>query len=99
MGSTTTRLALYKPAPGDAAATYDTEFPANMDTLDNAQLITVLTTDGDLYVKSGSDVTRLAAGTAGQVLTANGVGSLPTYQTPGAAAHPDFFEHDLYGTD
>jgi hypothetical protein len=41
-----------------------------------------VTTAGDLIVATGSAaVTRLAAGTSGQVLTSNGAGTAPTYQT------------------
>jgi hypothetical protein len=40
-----------------------------------------VTTTGDLIVANGaSSVTQLAAGTSGQVLTANGAGVAPTYQ-------------------
>jgi hypothetical protein len=40
-------------------------------------------TQGDLLVFDGSNWVRLAPGTADDVLTSNGPGSEPTYQTPG----------------
>jgi hypothetical protein len=45
-----------------------------------------VTTTGDLIVGSGaSSVTRLAAGTSGQILTANGTGVAPTWQAPASS--------------
>ena len=99
MGTTTPRLVLYKPALGDAGSTYDTEFPANMDTLDNAVLITTLTTKGDLLARDTSDVVRIGTGTSGQVLTAGGAGTIPTWQTPGAATHPGIASHIRWTID
>lgn len=96
MGTTTPKLALYKPTAGDAGTTYDNEFPANMDTLDNA-VVTLGTAVGDILYWNGTSWVLRAATVAGQVLTTNGVAAAPTYQTPGTLAHPDFFEHDLYG--
>ena len=43
-----------------------------------------LTTTGDLLVASGANtLSRIGAGTSGDVLTSTGAGSVPTYQTPG----------------
>lgn len=45
-----------------------------------------VTTTGDLIVANGaSSVTRLAAGSSGQILTANGAGVVPTWQAPAAS--------------
>lgn len=101
MGSNTARLALYKPDPGDAAATWDTEFPANMNTLDNSLLVTTFNAKGDLIAATADNTeARLAVGTNGQVLTANSATSTGLeWQTPGAASHPDFFDHDIFGVD
>ena len=44
----------------------------------------VLTTTGDLlYASAGNTLARLAGGTSGDVLTANGAGVAPSYQTAG----------------
>ena len=43
----------------------------------------ILTTTGDLlYASSANTLARLAGGTSGDVLTANGAGVAPSYQTP-----------------
>jgi hypothetical protein len=58
-----------------------------------------VTTTGDLIVANGaSSVTRLAAGTAGQVLTANGAGVAPTYQTASGLALVDRTSWPVAGT-
>ncbi len=58
-----------------------------------------VTTTGDLIVANGaSSVTRLAAGTAGQVLTANGAGVAPTYQTTSGLALVDRTSWPVAGT-
>lgn len=98
MGSSTPRLSLYKPAPGDAASTYDTEFPANMDILDNAVLVTTIDAAGDLLIGTANDaVGRLAIGTNTQVLTSNG--TTATWQTPGASTHPGYAAHARWTND
>lgn len=45
-----------------------------------------MTTNGDLISRSGGSNVRIAAGTSGQILTANGAGTLPSYQTNAPAA-------------
>jgi hypothetical protein len=45
-----------------------------------------LNTDGILYATSATAVSSTAVGTAGQVLTSNGTGVAPTFQTPGAGS-------------
>jgi len=47
---------------------------------------TSLTTNGVLYSAASGVVTSTAAGTSGQVLTSNGSGSAPTYQTASSGA-------------
>jgi len=95
MGTTTSRLALYKPAPGDAASTYDTEFPANMDTLDSAIRLQDFDAKGDLLAGTGVDtMSRLAVGTNGQVLTADSTQStgLKWAAAPGSVAADAIFD-------
>ena len=49
----------------------------------SASATSVLTTTGDLLYASGANtLARLASGTSGDVLTANGAGVAPSYQTP-----------------
>jgi hypothetical protein len=49
----------------------------------SASSTSVLTTTGDLLYASGANtLARLAGGTSGDVLTANGAGVAPSYQTP-----------------
>ena len=49
----------------------------------SASATSVLTTTGDLlYASAGNTLARLAGGTSGDVLTANGAGVAPSYQTP-----------------
>jgi hypothetical protein len=49
----------------------------------SASATSVLTTTGDLLYASGANtLARLAGGTSGDVLTANGAGVAPSYQTP-----------------
>ena len=50
----------------------------------SASATSVLTTTGDLlYASAGNTLARLAGGTSGDVLTANGAGVAPSYQTAG----------------
>jgi len=52
-----------------------------------ASSTSTLTTTGDLLVASGANtLSRIAGGTSGDVLTAGGVGVVPTYQTPSSGA-------------
>ena len=51
----------------------------------SASSTSVLTTTGDLlYASASNTLARLAGGTSGDVLTANGAGVAPSYQTPSA---------------
>jgi len=49
-----------------------------------------LTTQGDLLSRNATGLVRIGAGTAGQLLTANGAGTEPTWQAGGGAVTPLF---------
>ena len=56
-----------------------------------ASATSVLTTTGDLLYASGANtLARLAGGTSGDVLTANGAGVAPSYQTAGGGGSLEF---------
>lgn len=56
---------------------------------------TTFTTNGVLYSAAAGVITSTAAGTAGEVLTSNGAGSAPTYQS--SAVTTDIFSVFLNG--
>ena len=67
----------------------------------SASSTSVLTTTGDLLYASGANtLARLAGGTSGDVLTANGAGVAPTYQTPaGGGGKMELVDSTTLGSD
>ena len=61
----------------------------------------ILTTTGDLLYASGANtLARLAGGTSGDVLTANGAGVAPSYQTPaGGGGKMELIDSTTLGAD
>ena len=65
----------------------------------SASATSVLTTTGDILYASGANtLARLAGGTSGDVLTANGAGVAPSYQTAGGGATVEVVETVLGST-
>jgi len=64
----------------------------------SASSTSTLTTTGDLLYASGANtLARLAGGTSGDVLTANGAGVAPSYQTAGGGGSLELLDAHLAG--
>ena len=65
----------------------------------SASATSVLSTTGDLLYASGANtLARLAGGTSGDVLTANGAGVAPSYQTPaGGGKYEQLYQNSASG--
>lgn len=86
-GIQTIPVAATAPAAGDGLVYNGTSYTPD------AVAIDPTTTEGDLIVRGPSGLERLPAAAAGAVLTANGAGALPSYQT-----QTDVSGRHFYGT-